>query len=58
MCDSSFDESQFLTDESSSSESESDYDLIDPEAHSFDENADESAFSNHPQMRSMKMIHM
>ena len=34
MCDTSYDESQFQTDESSSSDSESDFDLSDPEAES------------------------
>lgn len=34
VCDTSYDESQFQTDESSSSDSESDFDLSDPEAES------------------------
>ena len=34
VCDTSYDESQFQTDESSSCDSESDYDLSDPEAES------------------------
>ena len=34
MCDTSYDESQFKTDESSSSDSESDFDLSDPEPES------------------------